>query len=203
MKMTIKTGDTVLVIAGKDKGKTGKVSDVFASSNKVLVEDINMVTKHQKPKSAQDKGGIIKKNAPIDASNVLVVCPVCGKATRVAHKEVDGKKVRICKKCGASLDKEYVKQTKKEAKKAIKAEELKGAKLKKAETKTEEEKPAKTTKKTTAKTTKTTEKTAKSTAKSTVSEKAKSTKTTKTAKSSTEETKKTTKKSTTAKKEEK
>lgn len=136
MKMTIKTGDNVLVIAGKDKGKTGKVSAVNADSNKVLVENVNIVTKHQKPRSQQDKGGIFKRPAPIEASNVQVVCPTCGKATRVAHNEVEGKKVRICKKCNASLDKEYVKATKKEAKKAIKAEELKGAALKPASEKT-------------------------------------------------------------------
>jgi len=147
MKMTIKTGDTVVVIAGKDKGKTGKVSAVYADANKVLVDDVNVVTKHQKPRSQQDKGGIVKKSAPIDASNVMVVCPVCGKATRVAHSEIEGKKVRSCKKCKGSLDKEYVKAAKKEAKKAIKAEELKGAKLKAASS---EEKPAKkTTKKST------------------------------------------------------
>ena len=128
MKMTIKTGDNVLVIAGKEKGKSGKVTAVYAATNKVLVEDVNMVTKHQKPRSQQDKGGIVKKSAPIDASNVQVICPVCGKATRVAHADVDGKKVRVCKKCNASLDKEFVKATKKEAKKTIKASELKGAK---------------------------------------------------------------------------
>ena len=130
MKMTIKTGDNVLVIAGKDKGKTGKVTAVYSAQNKVLVEDVNVVTKHQKPRSQQDKGGIVKKSAPIDASNVQVVCPVCGKATRVAHGEVEGKKVRTCKKCNASLDKEFVKASKKEAK--AKASELKGAKLKAA-----------------------------------------------------------------------
>lgn len=129
MKMTIKTGDNVLVIAGKDKGKTGKVTAVYADQNKVLVENVNIVAKHQKAKTQQEKGGIFKRPAPIDASNVLVVCPVCGKATRVAHAEIDGKKVRICKKCKASLDKAFVKQTKKEAKKTIKAADLKKAKL--------------------------------------------------------------------------
>ena len=140
MKMTIKSGDSVVVIAGKDKGKTGKVTAVYADENRVLVDNVNIVSKHQKPKSQQDKGGIFKRPAPIEASNVLVVCPVCGKATRVGHKEVDGKKFRACKKCGASLDKEFVKATKKEAKKAIKASELKGANLKAAPA---EEKPAK------------------------------------------------------------
>ena len=140
MKMTVKTGDNVLVIAGKDKGKTGKVTAVYADTNRVLIENVNIVSKHQKPKSQQDKGGIFKRPAPIDASNVMVVCPVCGKATRVAHSEVNGKKVRSCKKCGASLDKEFVKQTKKEAKKTIKASELKNAKLKVAGTEKVEEK---------------------------------------------------------------
>lgn len=138
--MTVKTGDNVLVIAGKDKGKTGKVTAVYADTNRVLIENVNIVSKHQKPKSQQDKGGIFKRPAPIDASNVMVVCPVCGKATRVAHSEVNGKKVRSCKKCGASLDKEFVKQTKKEAKKTIKASELKNAKLKVAGTEKVEEK---------------------------------------------------------------
>ena len=132
MKMTIKNGDTVYVITGKDKGKTGKVSAVYSDKNKVLVENVNIVTKHQKPKSQQDKGGIVKKPAPIDASNVMVVCPVCNKATRIAHKEIDGKKARVCKKCGASLDKEFVKQTKKEAKKSI-AKTSKEEAVKKAE----------------------------------------------------------------------
>ena len=140
MKMTVKTGDNVLVIAGKDKGKTGKVTAVYADTNRVLIENVNIVSKHQKPKSQQDKGGIFKRPAPIDASNVMVVCSVCGKATRVAHSEVNGKKVRSCKKCGASLDKEFVKQTKKEAKKTIKASELKNAKLKVAGTEKVEEK---------------------------------------------------------------
>ena len=151
MKMTIKTGDNVLVIAGKDKGKIGKVTAVNADLNKVLVENVNVVTKHQKPRSQQDKGGIVKKSAPIDASNVQVVCPVCGKATRVAHAEIEGKKVRVCKKCNASLDKEFVKATKKEAKKTVKASELKGAKLKAAPAETAEEAKKTTKKSTTAK----------------------------------------------------
>lgn len=130
MKMNIKTGDKVVVIAGKEKGKTGLVSAVNADANKVLVEDVNIVSKHQKPRSQQDKGGIVKKAAPIDASNVQVICPVCGKATRVAHAEIEGKKVRTCKKCSASLDKEFVKKSKK----SFKASDLKGAKLKAAKT---------------------------------------------------------------------
>lgn len=164
MKMTVKSGDNVLVITGKDKGKTGKVTAVYADENKVLIDNVNIVSKHQKPKSQQDKGGIFKRPAPIEASNVLVVCPVCNKATRVAHKEIDGKKVRVCKKCGASLDKEYVKQTKKEAKKAIKASDLKGANLKAASSEGKTSKKAdeaKTEKKVASKTTTTKKSTAK------------------------------------------
>lgn len=129
MSMTIKKGDTVLVITGKDKGKTGKVTEVYPDDNRVLVDGINIVTKHQKARKQDEKSAIVKKNAPIELSNVMVVCPVCGKATRVAHSEIDGKKVRTCKKCSASLDKEFVKATKKEAKKNIaKTEEPKAEK---------------------------------------------------------------------------
>lgn len=212
--MTVKTGDNVLVITGKDKGKTGKVTAVYADQGKVLVENVNIVSKHQKPKSQQDKGGIFKRPAPIDASNVQVVCSVCGKATRVAHAEIDGKKVRVCKKCNASLDKEFVKQTKKEAKKTIKAADLKNTKLKaaeKAEPAVKEEKTAakKTTKSASTKTaatkvaaTKTAEKAPKTekTAEKTTKSVEKTTKTTKKA-AETKAEPKTTKKSTTAKKE--
>lgn len=136
MSMTVKKGDNVVVIAGKDKGKTGKVTEVSPKEGKVLVDGVNIVTKHQKARKQGDKSQIVKKNAPIEASNVMVVCPVCGKATRVAHKEIDGKKVRVCKKCSASLDKEYVKATKKEAKKNVSAEVKKTTEAKKvAETK--------------------------------------------------------------------
>lgn len=123
MSLSIKRNDNVVVIAGKDKGKTGKVLEVSLKDSRVLVENVNVVTKHRKPRSQQDKGGIVKKSATIDASNVQVICPICGKATRVAHSEVNGKKVRSCKKCGGSLDKEYVKATKKEAKKVAKTAE--------------------------------------------------------------------------------
>lgn len=213
MKMTVKSGDNVLVIAGKDKGKTGKVSAVYADSNKVLVENVNIVSKHQKPKSQQDKGGIFKRPAPIEASNVLVICPVCGKATRVAHTEIDGKKVRSCKKCGASLDKEFVKQTKKEAKKAMKASDLKGANLKavsseekkstkkKAEEKVEVAAEGKKTTSTAKKSTAAKSTTTKSTAAKSTAKTATTKTTAKSTKNEGSEEKKTTKKSTTAKKE--
>ena len=130
MGMTIKKNDTVVVIAGKEKGKTGKVLAVSPDSNRVLVDGINVVSKHKKARSQQEQSGIIKKSAPIDASNVMVVCPTCGKATRVAHNEINGKKVRVCKKCTGSLDKEFVKVTKKEAKKKV--EEIKATEPKKS-----------------------------------------------------------------------
>ena len=104
MALNVKKGDTVVVIAGKDKGKTGKVLVAMPADNSVVVAGVNIIAKHKKPRSAQDKGGIIKKENKIDASNVQVICPVCGKATRIAHKEIDGKMARICKKCGANLD---------------------------------------------------------------------------------------------------
>ena len=121
MSLKIKKGDNVVVIAGKDNGKTGIVLEVSPKTNKVVVDGVNVVSKHQKPRSQQDKGGIIKKSAAIDASNVMVVCPTCGKATRVKSGEVNGKKVRVCK-CGSALDKEHAKTVKKEAKKTVKSE---------------------------------------------------------------------------------
>ena len=150
MSMTVKKGDTVVVIAGKDKGKKGKVLEVFPKDNRVIVDGVNIVSKHKKARTQQEQSAIIKKTAPIDASNVMVVCGVCGKATRVAHREIDGKKVRVCKKCSASLDKEYVKQTKKDAKKVAKADSKDSTKKTKTEAKpstTKTTKSASTTKK--------------------------------------------------------
>lgn len=128
--MEIKKGDNVLVIAGKDKGKKGKVLETSPKTDKLVVEGVNIVTKHKKPKSAQDKGGIVKQTSPVERSNVMVVCSVCGKATRIAHKELNGKKVRICKKCGASLDKEFVKAVKKDNKKTEQKVETKAKEVK-------------------------------------------------------------------------
>ena len=102
-KLNIKKGDKVVVITGKEKGKEGKVNAVFADKGQVLVEKVNMITKHVKPRGAQKPGGITKMEGPMNASNVMVVCPKCGKATRVAHEIKDNEKVRVCKKCGAEL----------------------------------------------------------------------------------------------------
>ena len=101
--LKIKKNDTVVVLSGKDKGKQGKVLGTIPSESKVVVEGINMVTCHVKPRRQGEEGGIVKREAAIYASKVQVVCPKCGKATRVAHKIEDGKKSRICKKCGAEL----------------------------------------------------------------------------------------------------
>lgn len=118
MSLHVKKGDNVLVLAGKDKGKTGKVLSVNPDKATVVVDGVNVVTKHNKPRSAQVPGGIEKVNGNIDISNVMVICPICGKATRIAAGEESGKKVRLCKKCGAGLD---VKVAKKPAKKSAKA----------------------------------------------------------------------------------
>jgi|GEM_PF-3959 len=125
MAIGIKTGDNCLVIAGKDKGKTGKVMAVDPHAGRIVIEGVNIVHRHRKPRSAKDKGGIIKREAAIDISNVQIICAACNKATRIGHKD-DGKgnKSRVCKKCGAVLigTKRSAKSAKKEAKKEAKAE---------------------------------------------------------------------------------
>jgi len=129
--MGIKTGDNCLVITGKDKGRTGKVLAVLAEEERVIVEGVNIIHRHRKPRSAQDKGGIIKKEAAIDISNIQLICSSCNKATRIGHKEDEkGNKTRVCKKCGAVLvgAKRSAKTAKKEAKKEVKAEAKQAAK---------------------------------------------------------------------------
>ena len=102
--MKIKTNDTVIVLSGKDKGKKGKVLVVNPKAGKVIVEGINVVSRHTKPRRQGEEGGILKKEAPLYACKVMRVCPKCDKATRPAHKVLaDGKKVRVCKKCGAEI----------------------------------------------------------------------------------------------------
>ena len=101
--MNIKKDDKVIVLSGKDKGKQGKVLIADPKAMKVVVEGVNVATKHQKPQRQGQDGGIIKVETPIYACKVQVVCPKGGKGTRVAHKIVDGKKVRVCKECGAEL----------------------------------------------------------------------------------------------------
>ena len=118
--MKVKKNDTVLVLTGKDAGKTGKVLSSDPKANKVKVDGVNVQKRSQKARKANETSQIVSQVGAIDASNVMVVCPACGKATRVAHKEIDGKKVRVCKKCGASLD--TAPEAKKAVKKASKAE---------------------------------------------------------------------------------
>jgi large subunit ribosomal protein L24 len=101
--MKIKKGDTVLVISGKYRGKTGKVLRAFPEERKILVEGVNLIKKHQRPKRAGEKGQIIEMPSPIDVSNVKLICPKCGKATRIGYKISGGKKSRICKKCGQEI----------------------------------------------------------------------------------------------------
>ena len=101
--MNIKRDDKVIVLSGKDKGKEGKVLSVDPKAGKVIVEGVNVASKHVKPRKQGEQGGIIKVETPIYACKVQVVCPKCGKATRVAHKLDSGKNVRVCKKCGANL----------------------------------------------------------------------------------------------------
>ena len=126
--MKVKKNDTVLVITGKDAGKTAKVLVALPKDNKVVVDGINVQKKHKKARSAQEVSSIVNQSGPIDASNVMVVCPTCAKATRVSYKIEGDKKVRVCKKCGAILDaskeaKEVKKTSKKKAKKADKPAE--------------------------------------------------------------------------------
>ncbi len=105
MKVHVKTKDEVIVISGKDKGQKGKVLGVNPKTGRVTVEGIAMVTKHQKSRAQGQPGGIIHKEAPIDASNVMLVCQKCGKPSRSGAKVLsDGKKIRTCKKCGEQID---------------------------------------------------------------------------------------------------
>jgi large subunit ribosomal protein L24 len=101
--LKIRKGDRVVVLSGKDKGKEGVVQHAFPDDGKVVVEGVHTATRHQKARSATEAGGIIKIDKPIDVSNVAVISPKDGKATRVGFKVVDGKKVRICKRTGEEL----------------------------------------------------------------------------------------------------
>ena len=100
-KVHVKTGDTVIVINGKDRGKTGKVMQVSPSERKVIVGGINIVSKHVKPRQMGEPGGIIKAESAMYAEKVQLICPKCGKPTRVGHVIDGDKKLRLCKKCGA------------------------------------------------------------------------------------------------------
>ena len=101
--MRIKKGDTVKVLSGKDKGKTGEVLEILPKTNKIIVKGVNIIKKHSKPRKQGEEGGILSMEGAIHVAKVNVVCPKCGKATKVGYSEEKGEKVRVCKKCGAKL----------------------------------------------------------------------------------------------------
>jgi large subunit ribosomal protein L24 len=104
-KLHVKRGDTVQVIAGKERGKSGKILKAFPTKGRVIIEHVNMIKKHTKRRSQGQGGGIIEREGTVHASNVMLVCPSCGKATRLGKKLLeDGSKARICKKCGEVVD---------------------------------------------------------------------------------------------------
>lgn len=101
--MKVKKGDTVLIISGKDKGRSAKIIKSLPKEGKVLVEGINLKARHLRPRKQGEKGQIVKAPSPLDVSNVKFVCQKCGKATRVGYTMVDKKKMRICKKCKSQV----------------------------------------------------------------------------------------------------
>ncbi len=104
MKVHVRRDDKVIVVSGKDKGKIGEVISVQPKMGKVLVKDVNIVTKHQKPSRQNMQGGMVQMEAPINSSKVMLYCDKCKKATRISKKILeDGSKVRVCKKCGETI----------------------------------------------------------------------------------------------------
>ena len=101
--MSIRKDDTVVVLSGKDKGKKGKVLVVNPKAGKIIVEGINMVSRHTKPRKQGETGGIVKRETPIRACKVALYCPKCDKGVRIGFKVEDGKKTRICRKCGEEI----------------------------------------------------------------------------------------------------
>ncbi|BAU26094.1 LSU ribosomal protein L24P [Aneurinibacillus soli] len=104
IKLHVKTGDNVVVISGKDKGKKGRVLAAYPKTGRVLVEGVNMVKKHTRPNPNNPQGGIVTQEAAIHSSNVMIADPKTGEPTRIGHKIVDGKKVRIAKKSGEVIE---------------------------------------------------------------------------------------------------
>jgi large subunit ribosomal protein L24 len=102
-KLKIKTKDKVIVLAGKDKGKTGEITSVSPKENRVTVSGVNMVARHTKPSQANPQGGIVRREAPLHASNVALVDPKTGKATRAGYKDVKGTKTRIARRSGEEV----------------------------------------------------------------------------------------------------
>ncbi len=105
MGLGIKKNDTVLVVSGDEKGKKGRVLSFEPEKNRLVVEGLNIIKKHMKPSKKYSQGGIIEKEAPLDRSNVMLVCPKCGKPTRIGNSILEnGKKIRSCKQCGEVVD---------------------------------------------------------------------------------------------------
>jgi large subunit ribosomal protein L24 len=103
-KIRIKKGDSILVIAGKDRGKKGKVEKVIPKKKKIVVAGINILKKHVKPSPKVKQGGIVEFAAPLDISNVILLCPKCNKQTRISYKiSKNGQKIRVCNKCGEGI----------------------------------------------------------------------------------------------------
>ncbi len=104
-KVHVKKDDTVYVLTGKDAGVSGKVLQVLPDDSRVLVEGVNMVTKHKKPRGRGQQGGLVHQEAPVSSSNVMLVCPSCKRPTKIARKILPkGGKVRVCKHCGETID---------------------------------------------------------------------------------------------------
>ena len=101
--MKIKKGDTVLIISGKDRKKTGKVLNVFPKEQRIIIEGVGMRKKHIKPKKSGEKGQVVQVPSPVSASNVKLICPKCGKPARVGYKIIANRKYRMCKKCKIEL----------------------------------------------------------------------------------------------------
>lgn len=101
--MKIKKGDTVLIISGKDKGKKAKVLEAFPHQNKIVVEGVNIVKRHRRPRREKEKGQIVEVPKPIDVSNVKLICPKCGQPARLGYRLIEKGKYRICKKCGQEI----------------------------------------------------------------------------------------------------
>lgn len=103
--MQIRKNDSVMVIAGKERGKTGKVLRVLSDKDAIIIERINLVKRHSKPRGPQQPGGIVEKEASIHASNLMIMCDKCNAPVRVGRKILsDGKKIRICRRCGEAID---------------------------------------------------------------------------------------------------
>ena len=105
MGLGIKKNDTVILLSGDEKGKSGRVLDILSSKDRVIIERLNMIKRHMKPSKQYAQGGIIEKEAPVYMSKVMLVCPKCSKPTRIGNTILEnGKKIRSCKKCGEVVE---------------------------------------------------------------------------------------------------